>query len=242
MSRNLNWTDNKVFGVGQQSNPSNAGVMGFTYQEKQKQQVSPATYAGSKPQSADVAGAQYTDPNVNQNVAGAQYTDPNVNQNVAGETYQDPTKHQNVAGAQYVEPKSGVAGAQFTEPKSGVAGAQFTEPKSGVAGAGSGYPVMHNPTHNQTLAQTMPLSMTSMPTDFIEQGPPPVTSPGYIPGYLKSLIGQPVRAEFSIGSNLLTDRTGIVREVGVNYFVLEDIVTRSRVMCDLYSVKFVTSL
>jgi hypothetical protein len=83
---------------------------------------------------------------------------------------------------------------------------------------------------------------TPMASDLMEQGPPPVMSPGYIPGYLRSLIGKPVRAEFSIGSNLLTDRTGIVREVGVNYFVLEDIITRSRVMCDLYSVKFVTSL
>jgi len=201
MSRNLNWSDSKVFGVGQQqANASNAGVMGFSY-EKPKQQVSPATYADPKTQNAGVAGAQYSDPNAG--VAGAQYADPNKNAGVAGAGYQDPNNtYQGVAGA--------------------------------TTGMPSGQPAY------QTPAQTAPLSVTTTP--MVEQGPPPVTSPLYVPGYLKSLIGQAVRAEFLVGSNVLTDRTGIIREVGVNYFVLENIVTRSRVMCDLYAVKFVTSL
>jgi hypothetical protein len=74
------------------------------------------------------------------------------------------------------------------------------------------------------------------------EGPPPVFNPYYIPGYLRRNIGKRVRAEFTVGENLYIDKTGILREVGVNYFVLEDNVTRAMIMCDLYSVRFVTSV
>lgn len=76
---------------------------------------------------------------------------------------------------------------------------------------------------------------------FNVEGPPTTMSPGYLPAYLKTLIGKRVRAEF-VFQNLYLDKTGILREVGVNYFVLEDTATGAMVMCDLYSVKFVTSV
>ncbi len=75
-----------------------------------------------------------------------------------------------------------------------------------------------------------------------QQGPPPSTEKGYIPYYLASNIGKNVRAEFIIGTNQYTDRTGVLVEVGINYFVLNDINSRTNIMCDLYSVKFVTIL
>lgn len=75
-----------------------------------------------------------------------------------------------------------------------------------------------------------------------QQGPPPSTERGYIPYYLASNIGKNVRAEFIIGSSQYTDRVGRLIEVGINYFVLEDVNSRTHVMCDLYSVKFVTVL
>lgn len=78
-------------------------------------------------------------------------------------------------------------------------------------------------------------------TDII-QGPPPASEKGYVPYYLKSNIGKNVRAEFIIGSSQYTDRTGKLIEVGINYFVLDDVNSRTHVMCDLYSVKFVTVL
>jgi len=74
------------------------------------------------------------------------------------------------------------------------------------------------------------------------EGPPPVMDIEYIPGYLRSIIGRRVRAEFIIGSNQYTDRTGVLIDVGVNYFVLNDVNSRTNIMCDLYSVKFVTVL
>lgn len=72
------------------------------------------------------------------------------------------------------------------------------------------------------------------------EGPPPVMSIDYIPGYLRSIIGKNVRAEFIIGSSQYTDRTGVLVDVGVNYFVLHDVNSGTHIMCDLYSVKFVT--
>jgi hypothetical protein len=76
---------------------------------------------------------------------------------------------------------------------------------------------------------------------FNVPGPPSVMDPGYIPGYLKTQIGKMVRAEF-VFNNLYLDKTGVLREVGYNYFVLEDNATGARIMCDLYSARFVTSV
>jgi hypothetical protein len=75
---------------------------------------------------------------------------------------------------------------------------------------------------------------------FVE-GPPTIMSAGYTPAYLRSIIGRRIRAEF-IFQNMYLDKTGILREVGISYFVIEDMATHAMVMCDLYSVKFVTSV
>ena len=80
---------------------------------------------------------------------------------------------------------------------------------------------------------------TPMPRSF-SQGAPPVTEVNYIPGYLASVIGQNVKAEFVVGSNQYVEKTGMLIDVGVNYFVLLDTNTRTTIMCDLYAVKFVT--
>ena len=86
------------------------------------------------------------------------------------------------------------------------------------------------------LQQSMPLP------PITQQGPPPSTERGYIPYYLASNIGKNVRAEFIIGTTQYVDKTGMISEVGINYFVLRDVNARTDVMCDLYSVKFVTVL
>jgi len=93
-------------------------------------------------------------------------------------------------------------------------------------------------THQPAVA-SIPTQQVSPPT---QEGPPPSTEEGYIPYYLASNIGKSVRAEFIIGSNQYVDKTGVLREVGINYFVLEDVNSRTNIMCDLYSVKFVTIL
>ncbi len=77
---------------------------------------------------------------------------------------------------------------------------------------------------------------------LIREGAPSVTDADYIPGFLASMIGRSVRAEFLLGTSQYVDKTGILVEVGVNFFVLQDVNSRTNTMCDLYSVKFVTIL
>ncbi|OJU15730.1 MAG: hypothetical protein BGN88_15715 [Clostridiales bacterium 43-6] len=97
-----------------------------------------------------------------------------------------------------------------------------------------------------TLASTpgTPMMPFSSPSQIgqSDQGPPPVTQIEYIPGFMATLIGKFIRAEFIIGTNSFIDKSGILVEVGVNYFVLQDVNTNTRIMCDLYSVKFVNIL
>lgn len=87
---------------------------------------------------------------------------------------------------------------------------------------------------------TMTPPSASMPS--VQQGPPPVADRGFIPYYLTSNIGRFVRAEFILGNSTYMDKTGRLIEVGINYFVLEDVNSRTHIMCDLYSVRFVTIL
>ena len=93
-----------------------------------------------------------------------------------------------------------------------------------------------------SMAGTQGTTMMGTTSMMSEQGPPPATDRSYIPGYLAANLGKNVRAEFVLGTGFYTDKTGILREVGTNYFVLEDYISHARIMCDLYSVKFVTTL
>jgi len=123
---------------------------------------------------------------------------------------------------------------------------------------GSTAPIMPSQTMPQMqyqdtmpMQQVMPQVMPQGRNDFylapvapisFEQGPPPVMDKNYIAGYLASNIGKNIRAEFAISTGLFLDKAGVLREVGVNYFVLQDYISKALVMCDLYSVKFVTIL
>lgn len=69
--------------------------------------------------------------------------------------------------------------------------------------------------------------------------PEPIKSTLYIAGYLNTQIGKLVRVEFLIG-NVLTDRTGVLVKVGVSYIIIRPLDVIGTVLCDLYSIKFVT--
>ncbi len=86
------------------------------------------------------------------------------------------------------------------------------------------------------------MSGDAMGDMMFQQGPPPVMDPHYLAGYLAANIGKNVRAEFALPGGFFIDKAGILREVGVNYFVLEDYISHARIVCDLYSVKFLTVL
>ena len=71
--------------------------------------------------------------------------------------------------------------------------------------------------------------------------PPTLESNLYLPGFLRTQIGKNMRVEFLIGSSgPLVDRIGVLIEVGVSYILLRPIETDDTLMCDMYSIKFVT--
>jgi len=76
--------------------------------------------------------------------------------------------------------------------------------------------------------------------DFVMQPGAPVTQDiQYTQGFLETQRGKYVSIDFLIGTNLFIDREGILEEVGISYIVLREPATNTRVMCDIYSIKFV---
>ncbi len=87
--------------------------------------------------------------------------------------------------------------------------------------------------------------LTQMPVitpEFLAmQTPTTVASPYFTAGFLKNFIGKNMRVEFLIGtSGALVDRTGVLMEVGASYIVIRPTLTDDLLMCDLYSIRFVT--
>ncbi|MDP4146719.1 MAG: hypothetical protein Q8936_19950 [Bacillota bacterium] len=79
-------------------------------------------------------------------------------------------------------------------------------------------------------------------------GSPFETAPGapiqldinYTQGYLRTQIGKLMRVEFLVGTTTLTDRTGVLVAVGISYIILRDVGSNNLIVCDIYSIKFVT--
>lgn len=88
---------------------------------------------------------------------------------------------------------------------------------------------MNNMSHNM-----MPQMTNSSPT------PESVSNTYFTAGFLRTQIGKLMRVEFLLGTNTVNDRVGRLRNVGASYIVLESIDRSSSVMCDIYSIKFVT--
>lgn len=63
---------------------------------------------------------------------------------------------------------------------------------------------------------------------------------GSIQQILRDNIGQFVDVEFLIGSGSLVTRSGRLNNVGVSYIVLYEVAQDRYMICDLYSIKFVT--
>ena len=73
-----------------------------------------------------------------------------------------------------------------------------------------------------------------------ENSPEILTNSIYTPAFLREQIGKLMRVEFLIGTNSLTDRVGILEDVGASYILLRSIESNNLVYCDIYSIKFVT--
>lgn len=85
-----------------------------------------------------------------------------------------------------------------------------------------------------SLAPAMPITDTTQPM--------PVTaeSTQYLNGFLRTQIGQQVRVSFLIGTNSFLDKSGKLLDVGANYIILQEAMTDDVLVCDFYTIKFIT--
>ncbi len=103
--------------------------------------------------------------------------------------------------------------------------------------------------HFNTLPSVMssnPNSQSSMsnvssgtPSGMISFQPESLTNSDFLPAYLKQFIGKWIRADFLIGDSI-EQRVGILEDVGASYIILNAIEPATLVVCDLFSIKFVT--
>lgn len=73
-----------------------------------------------------------------------------------------------------------------------------------------------------------------------ENSPEILTNNIYTPGFLRENIGKLMRVEFLIGTNTLTDRIGILEDVGASYILLRSLQSNEITYADIYSIKFIT--
>lgn len=106
------------------------------------------------------------------------------------------------------------------------------------------YPMMPDlPTGRPTGPSPIPIPQVPTTPTVPPNGQAPQTleSTLYTPGYLRTLIGRNIRVEFLIGTNApLIDRTGVLLGVGASYILIRPTDTDDVMLCDIYSIKFVT--
>lgn len=83
-------------------------------------------------------------------------------------------------------------------------------------------------------SQTAPITATTQPA------PLTLESTEYLNGFLRTQIGQRVRVSFLIGTNSFLDKAGKLLDVGANYIILQEAMTDDLLVCDFYTIKFVT--
>lgn len=82
-------------------------------------------------------------------------------------------------------------------------------------------------------------SGTRQNTNAVSFTPETLTNIDFLPAYLSQHIGKWIRADFLIG-NSIEQRVGILNEVGASYIIIQAIEPATLVVCDLFSIKFVT--
>ena len=73
-----------------------------------------------------------------------------------------------------------------------------------------------------------------------QNSPEILTNNIYTPAFLREQIGKLMRVEFLIGTSNLTDRIGVLEDVGASYILLRSVESDNLIYCDIYSIKFVT--
>ena len=96
-----------------------------------------------------------------------------------------------------------------------------------------------------TLQNTMPGhiqqdQMTAPITDLTMPMPMTMESMQYMNGFLRTQIGKRVRVQFLIGTNSFLDKMGKLIGVGANYILLQEAMSDDVLVCDFFTIKFVT--
>jgi len=100
---------------------------------------------------------------------------------------------------------------------------------------------MHDDTRQKpTPGASTPGTSTGTQEHAIAPGSPIVNNPLYNQGWLQGQIGKYIRVAFLLGTNTFQDRGGTLQEVGISFIVLKETSTNNLIMCDIYSIKFVT--
>jgi len=73
-----------------------------------------------------------------------------------------------------------------------------------------------------------------------QNSPEILTNNIYTPAFLREQIGKLMRVEFLIGTTNLTDRIGILEDVGASYILLRSVESNNLIYCDIYAIKFIT--
>ncbi len=82
--------------------------------------------------------------------------------------------------------------------------------------------------------------MTTAPSgNTISLRPETMTNTDFLPAYLKQFVGRWVRCEFFIGDSV-EQRVGVLHDVGASYIIIDVIEPQTLVVCDIFSLRFVT--
>lgn len=73
-----------------------------------------------------------------------------------------------------------------------------------------------------------------------QNSPEILTNNIYTPAFLREQLGKLMRVEFLIGTNNLTDRIGVLEDVGASYILLRSVESNNLIYCDIYAIKFIT--
>ena len=88
---------------------------------------------------------------------------------------------------------------------------------------------------------TFPGAGGSMPLSDLNQSQPISTeSVEFLNGFLRTQIGNRVRVEFLVGTNTYLEKSGKLIAVGGNYIILQEAMSDDMLVCDFFTIKFIT--
>ncbi len=110
--------------------------------------------------------------------------------------------------------------------------------------SGSGQNSWTNSGMNMGNGMMMPNNQSNMTTtapggNTISLRPETMTNTDFLPAYLRQYIGRWVRCEFFIG-DAVEQRVGVLHDVGASYIIIDVIEPQTLVVCDIFSLRFVT--